>query len=48
MAAGVPIIASVPPENDTRGIIQEAMAGVVVNSGDPKSLAYEIKSSAIN
>lgn len=38
MAAGRPIVASVPPGNDTREVLQEARCGIAVDPGRPDQL----------
>jgi colanic acid biosynthesis glycosyl transferase WcaI len=42
MAAARPVVASLPPESDARGIITEAAGGSFVEAGDGKALANEI------
>lgn len=43
MAAGCPVVASLPVESDARRIINEACCGVCVDSGDGKALALAIR-----
>ncbi len=42
MAAGRPVVASLPPESDAREIINDAHCGVCVNAGDSDLLAASI------
>jgi glycosyltransferase involved in cell wall biosynthesis len=39
MAAGRPVVASLPPESDARNIVAEANCGICVDAGDGKALA---------
>jgi len=42
MAAGRPVVASLPPESDARGIVAEASCGICVGAGDSEALADAI------
>lgn len=42
MAAGRPVVASLPPESDARDIVAEASCGICVNAGDSQALADAI------
>jgi colanic acid biosynthesis glycosyl transferase WcaI len=44
MAAGRPILASVPDDSDVRRIVTEARCGVVVPAEDPRALAGAVRS----
>jgi len=44
MAAGRPVVASLPPESDARQIVTEADCGICVEAGDGKALAETILS----
>lgn len=48
MAAGRPVVASLPAESDARGIIQEAGCGTCVPAGDGQALADAISDLASN
>ena len=46
MAAGRPVIASLPAESDARKIVKTASSGICVDAGDAESLAEAIRTLA--